>query len=244
MFPTLSDADIDRLRRFGEVRPYRAGSVRGTGGRCRARSANHSAAARCWSRRTKSTCAISRSSRMAPAASWANWRSCRVGRRWSMQRRSPMSKRSSSPSRRLRDLMVEEADLGERIMRALILRRVGLLERGVGGPIIVGYAAHRDVLRLEGFLTRNGHPHQRLDPGYRRLCKDAARTFSGDARRPADRAVRAGPVAAQSDRRPARALHRHGSRRRFDDGRTTSRSSAPVRPVSPPRCMPRPKDCR
>jgi thioredoxin reductase (NADPH) len=68
------------------------------------------------------------------------------------------------PSRRLRDLLVEEAELGERIMRALILRRVGLLDTGAGGPVIVGSADHADVLRLEGFLTRNGHPHQRLDP--------------------------------------------------------------------------------
>jgi thioredoxin reductase (NADPH) len=68
------------------------------------------------------------------------------------------------PPRRLRDLLVEEAELGERIMRALILRRVGLLDRGAGGPIIVGGADNGDVLRLEGFLTRNGHPHQRFDP--------------------------------------------------------------------------------
>jgi thioredoxin reductase (NADPH) len=68
------------------------------------------------------------------------------------------------PPRRLRDLLVEEAELGERIMRALILRRVGLLETGGGGPVIVGSADHSDVLRLEGFLTRSGHPHQRLDP--------------------------------------------------------------------------------
>ena len=68
------------------------------------------------------------------------------------------------PPRRLRDLMVEEAELGECIMRALILRRVGLLETGAGGPVIIGRADHRDVLRLEGFLARNGHPHQRLDP--------------------------------------------------------------------------------
>ena len=68
------------------------------------------------------------------------------------------------PPRRLRDLLVEEAELGERIMRALILRRVRLLETGAGGPVIVGSADHSDVLRLEGFLTRNGHPHLRLDP--------------------------------------------------------------------------------
>ena len=68
------------------------------------------------------------------------------------------------PSRKLRDLMVEEAELGERIMRALILRRVGLLQAAAGGPIIIGRAGDADVLRLEGFLARNGHPHQRLDP--------------------------------------------------------------------------------
>ena len=65
---------------------------------------------------------------------------------------------------KLRALLIAEADLGERIMRALILRRVGLLETGAAGPIIVGRAGNGDVLRLEGFLRRNGHPRQRLDP--------------------------------------------------------------------------------
>ncbi|HSZ73434.1 MAG TPA: FAD-dependent oxidoreductase, partial [Rhizomicrobium sp.] len=47
---------------------------------------------------------------------------------------------------------------------ALILRRMGLLEQSVGGPIIVGRADNRDVLRLQDFLRRNGHPYQSLDP--------------------------------------------------------------------------------
>jgi len=64
----------------------------------------------------------------------------------------------------LRHVLMEEADLGERIMRALMLRRVGLLQEGIGGPVIVGRAANRNVLRLEGFLASNGHPYQRLDP--------------------------------------------------------------------------------
>jgi thioredoxin reductase (NADPH) len=68
------------------------------------------------------------------------------------------------PPERLRALLIAEADLGERIMRALILRRVGLLERGTGGPVIVGRAESGDVLRLSNFLRRNGHPHQVLDP--------------------------------------------------------------------------------
>ena len=67
------------------------------------------------------------------------------------------------PSPRLHDVLVQEAELGEIIMRALILRRVGLLESGVGGPIVVGHADDRDVLRLENFLARNGHPHKMLD---------------------------------------------------------------------------------
>jgi thioredoxin reductase (NADPH) len=66
------------------------------------------------------------------------------------------------PPERLRALLVAEAELGERIMRALILRRVALIEMG-GGPIIIGPADHPDVLRLEVFLTRNGEPHLVLD---------------------------------------------------------------------------------
>jgi thioredoxin reductase (NADPH) len=64
---------------------------------------------------------------------------------------------------RLRTVFIGEAALGERIMRALILRRVLLLESSAGGPVIVGYADDRNVLRLEGFLRRNAHPQQTLD---------------------------------------------------------------------------------
>src|SRR5262249_8683654 len=68
------------------------------------------------------------------------------------------------PPERLQALFVEEAELGERILRALILRRMVLLERGVGGPILVGRRGSADVLRLSGFLARNAHPQQSLDP--------------------------------------------------------------------------------
>src|SRR3954452_18808430 len=68
------------------------------------------------------------------------------------------------PPERLRALLVAEADLGERIMRALILRRVSLIQGGVGGPVLIGASSSRDVIRLQGFLTRNGYPHHLLDP--------------------------------------------------------------------------------
>jgi thioredoxin reductase (NADPH) len=68
------------------------------------------------------------------------------------------------PPDRLRALLIAEAELGERIMRALILRRMELLETGAGGPIIIGRADNGDVLRLQSFLHRNGQPQQTLDP--------------------------------------------------------------------------------
>ncbi len=68
------------------------------------------------------------------------------------------------PPDQLRALLIAEAELGERIMRALILRRMGLIETGGGGPVIVGRADNGDVLRLEYFLRRNAHPNQTLDP--------------------------------------------------------------------------------
>jgi thioredoxin reductase (NADPH) len=49
-------------------------------------------------------------------------------------------------------------------MRALILRRVNLIEAGIGGPVLIGPATSPDVIRLQGFLARNGYPHQLVDP--------------------------------------------------------------------------------
>jgi thioredoxin reductase (NADPH) len=68
------------------------------------------------------------------------------------------------PTEGLRALLVAEAELGERIMRALILRRVALLQGGAAGAVLIGSAGAADVIRLEGFLTRNGYPHHLLDP--------------------------------------------------------------------------------
>jgi hypothetical protein len=63
-------------------------------------------------------------------------------------------------------------------MRALILRRVGLIEGHAGGPIIVGPAANSDVIRLEGFLERNAHPHSTLDPDRDPEAKTLIERFS------------------------------------------------------------------
>ena len=64
----------------------------------------------------------------------------------------------------VRSLLVAEAELGERIMRALILRRVSLIESGAGGPVLIGATSSWDVVRLQDFLGRNSYPHHILDP--------------------------------------------------------------------------------
>lgn len=63
----------------------------------------------------------------------------------------------------LRALMIGSAEIGELVMRALILRRVGLIEEGGAGTIIIGDPQGRDVLRLQGFAARAGYPHKVLD---------------------------------------------------------------------------------
>src|SRR5450432_3931059 len=76
------------------------------------------------------------------------------------------------PPEGVRSLLVAEADLGERIMRALILRRVSLLQKGAGGPVLIGAVGSADVVRLQGFLTRNSYPHHLLDPATDREASD------------------------------------------------------------------------
>jgi thioredoxin reductase (NADPH) len=63
------------------------------------------------------------------------------------------------PPAQLRALITAEADLGERITRALILRRVALIERGATGAVLIGDAQAPHLVRLENFLRRNGQPY-------------------------------------------------------------------------------------
>src|SRR2546423_2256190 len=65
----------------------------------------------------------------------------------------------------LRALIIAEADLGERMVRALILRRVALIEAGHTGPVLMGQPESADILRLQNFLRRNGQPHHVVDAG-------------------------------------------------------------------------------
>ena len=63
----------------------------------------------------------------------------------------------------LRALVVGSAEVGEVIMRAFILRRVGLIQDGGAGSVLVGRSDAVDLVRLQGFLRRNAYPYTVLD---------------------------------------------------------------------------------
>jgi thioredoxin reductase (NADPH) len=63
----------------------------------------------------------------------------------------------------IRALVVGSAEVGEIVMRAFILRRVALIQEGGVGSLLIGRPGSPDLLRLEGFLTRNAYPYTVLD---------------------------------------------------------------------------------
>src|SRR6202171_5582236 len=182
MFPKLTPHEIDRLRRFGEVRRYAAGEP------------------------------LFLIGDVAPGMFVLIKGSVRVTRRDPLGHSAPVVEQGPGqfvaevgqlsgqpafvdvhaidevealliPSENLRALMIEEPELGERIMNALILRRVALIEAGAGGPVLIGPESSPDVVRLQGFLARNAYPHQLLDPAQ---DPDAAKLVLQYAPNPAD----------------------------------------------------------
>jgi thioredoxin reductase (NADPH) len=64
---------------------------------------------------------------------------------------------------RLRSLIQTDPELSELLMRAFILRRVGLLSTGQGDAVVIGSMHSAATLRLQAFLVRNAHPCRYVD---------------------------------------------------------------------------------
>ncbi len=180
MFPTLQPAEIDRLRHFGGTRTYRAGE----------RLVATGEVSPGMFVIVSGEVAITQRSLLGPdqpivthgPGSFMGELAQLSGQPSLVDARATKPVDAFIiPSHRLRDVLVAEAEVGERIMRALILRRVGLLESGIGGPVIVGRTGHADVLRLAGFLARNGHPQQQLDPDTDSSAKTLIERFRVEA---------------------------------------------------------------
>jgi len=162
MFPVLGPSEVERLRRFGKVRSYAPGEALAKAG-----EAGHGLAIV-----LTGTVEITRRDGSASGVPIITHRpGAFMGELAQLSGRPALVDAYAQepvdaliiPPDQLRALLIAEAELGERIMRALILRRVGLIETGAGGPVVVGQPEDGDVLRLASFLSRNGHPHQNLD---------------------------------------------------------------------------------
>ena len=163
MFPTLASGEVERLRRFGELRRYAKGDwIAKVGekgpGLVIFLSGEVEVTQNDGDRGSTHIVSYGRGSFMGELA--------QISGRPSLVDAVALSdvEALAIPPDRLRALLVSEASLGEKIMRALILRRVALINSGGGGPVIVGHEDEANVLRLVAFLRRNEHPYQVLDP--------------------------------------------------------------------------------
>jgi thioredoxin reductase (NADPH) len=162
VFPVLDEQEVQRLTRFGERRTFEPGEYLSTAGR---RSAGVMVILSGNVRVTrKDVVGVEEHIVTYGPRSFLGGLEQLAGRPSLVDARAidAVTAIVIAPER-LRTVFIGEAALGERILRALILRRVLLLESSAGGPVIVGYADDRNVLRLEGFLRRNAHPQQTLD---------------------------------------------------------------------------------
>src|ERR1700674_1340838 len=180
MFPILEASEIERVRRFGEIRCYGAGEAL-----VKAGDAGHGLsvilAGNVEVTRNRQSGQREPIVTHGPGAFMGELAQL-AGRPALVDAyaQGPVEALLIPPDR-LRALLVAEAELGERIMRALILRRVGLIETGAGGPVIVGHPENGDVLRLEGLLRRNVHPRQSLNPETDPEAKALIERFHVDA---------------------------------------------------------------
>src|ERR1700687_1283295 len=86
------------------------------------------------------------------------------GRRALFRRRAAKSGEVIQLDRqRMMALVQTDAELGEILMRAFILRRVELVAAGVGDVVLIGSTHSAGTLRLKEFLMRNGHPYAYID---------------------------------------------------------------------------------
>lgn len=165
MFPALSDAEIARIRRFGTTKHFQRGERLFAAGEPGPGMFVVLSGAVAISQRDGL-------GQVTPVV--------RQGRGQFLAEVAQLSGRSALvdadadedvdtllvPPDQLRALIIAEADLGERIVRALILRRVALIEAGASGPVLIGQLQSPDMLQLQNFLVRNAQPHHVVDPAH------------------------------------------------------------------------------
>ena len=67
------------------------------------------------------------------------------------------------PHERFREFAAAETAISDIILRAVVLRRLGLVERNDGGVVLLGAGRSSETLLIQQFLSRNGYPYRFVD---------------------------------------------------------------------------------
>ncbi|CAN7788913.1 FAD-dependent oxidoreductase [Paraburkholderia hospita] len=161
MFPRLNDADVERLRRFGTIESWKSGETM-------FRAGDPGLGIRIILR---GSVVLTRRNGLGQSqflvelgeGQFLGETAQLTGKPYLVDGSAIKDVRAIliSPSQ-LRALLIEEAQLGEIIMRALILRRAELVQDG-SGPVLIGPSTDSKTLALEGFFRRANHPYRVVD---------------------------------------------------------------------------------
>jgi len=160
-WPVLTDAEIDRARRYGRVRYAKLGETLYRPGEV---------GASCWILISATLEIVQPSihgelpvTNLCPgmftgeAGMIAGQRTVVLGR--VIEAGEVLEVRPED----LRDLVARDAGLNEIFLRAFVLRRLLLINRQLGNVVVIGSRHSADTLRLREFLGRNGHPYAYVD---------------------------------------------------------------------------------
>ena len=84
--------------------------------------------------------------------------------------------------RSLQGMVQSDAELGDILMRAFILRRIELIAHGWGDAVVLGSSNSAGTLRIREFLSRNGHPYSYIDLDHDSGVQEVLDRFQVDAR--------------------------------------------------------------
>ena len=161
VFPTLTAAQIARLAVHGQVRHVQRGEVLMEAGEQPARfcvvTAGHIEMVR-PSGGTEALVAVLRPGQFTGEVTMLS------GRRGFVRMRAGEPGAVIEVERdHVLALVQTDSELSEILLRAFLLRRVELMAQGVGDVVLVGSRHAAGTLRIQAFLTRNGHPYATLD---------------------------------------------------------------------------------
>jgi thioredoxin reductase (NADPH) len=161
IFPVLDDAQIERLRAFGDERHVQPGEILFDQG-------DESHGVFVVLDGSIELIGVSGSDetviRTASRGSFTGEVNLLSGRRSLVRCRAREASSLLEIGRaNLRRIFETDSTLGEILLRAFLLRRSYLIGHSVGDALLIGSNHSSDTLRIREFLSRNGHPHTYID---------------------------------------------------------------------------------